>query len=176
MMFPSGSLNRSSKGANGQEFCLCEDIASTRSVNGMLVWTGPLRYESPASGSALTGGTLLSLSHSLSQSHPHYMRAILLPVGARGPVRLICSRGRMRNASTARWSVEPAVVMAVMFARVQRRLALVNSYVPRRRASESLSYLRKPMRPPISDSCRKTATTWVVDGYTHAINRTSFSS
>ena len=70
-MFPSGSLNRSSKGANGQEFCLCEDIASTRSVNGMLVWTGPLRYESPASGSALTGGTLLSLSPTHYPSHIH---------------------------------------------------------------------------------------------------------
>ena len=67
------------------------------------------------------------------------------------------SRVRARDASTARCSAEFSVVMAIMVHRTHSRGALVSSYVPRRRASESLSYFRAT-RPPTSAPCRMIAT------------------
>ena len=83
------------------------------------------------------------------------------------------SRVRARDASTARCSAEFSVVMAIMVHRTHSRGALVSSYVPRRRASESLSYFRNATRPPTSAPCRMIATTCVVTAYEHAISRTS---
>eukprot|EP00964_Phaeocystis_antarctica_P115265 scaffold79226_cov64-Phaeocystis_antarctica.AAC.3 len=68
------------------------------------------------------------------------------------------AHGRARDASTARRSAEFSVVMAIMVHRTHSRRALVSSYVPRRRASESLSYFRNATRPPTSAPCRMIAT------------------
>ena len=67
-------------------------------------------------------------------------------------------RARARDASIARCNVEFSVVMAIIVHRTHSRRALVSSYVPRRRASESLSYFRKATRPPTSAPCRMIAT------------------
>ena len=97
--------------------------------------TGPNRHSvrvAPTSSFALSGGVSPLSPHHSPLPHLHYMRAmshqmramVLLP-GATGGAgrgrdsRSMHSRGRLRNASTARWSAEPALVMAVISARVE---------------------------------------------------------
>jgi hypothetical protein len=90
-----------------------------------------------AAATAAAGGGAQTQPHTRPQSSIAQSRSIITGVG--GSTSIV-SRGAVRNASTARWSGEPIVVMPSIVQRVHRRIAFVSSYVPcRRRSCESLS-------------------------------------